>query len=392
MEPTNDTTIRSVGSAVSQQKNILVGTHRVCTAEETLSRILPFLSSAGITRVAEVTQLDCIGIPVYQAIRPTSRTLSVSQGKGVTKELAKVSAIMESLETWHAENPILPSVRVEIGEMAPILPYSVYNLNLVKNHLLHDALSIDWFQGNLLGSSDTVYIPKEYINLDITVKDQWLLPTFFSSSNGLASGNVKEEAILHGLYEVIERDALTRAAMGEVQRISVDPRTVNAAASGPLIEQLYRADISLEILYLPGPTGIPCFTVDIHSPDYAMPCGGHGCHLDRDVALSRALTEAAQSRLTYISGARDDLDVRAYELLQEFIPTSHSAGRRKQMSFQDIPTMYHPDLATDLREVIARVLTVVDVPPIVVDLTRPEFGIPVIFVVVAGLIFGEGVE
>src|SRR3546814_15399566 len=34
---------------------------------------------------------------------------------------------------------------------------------------------------------------------------------------------------------------------------------------------------------------------------------GSGCHLCPEVALLRAITEAAQVRTTYLSGARDDL-------------------------------------------------------------------------------------
>src|SRR5690242_848779 len=90
------------------KKAVLVGTHRVSSPEETLARVSPMLPHIGITRVAEVTWLDRIGIPVFQAIRPNSRNISVSQGKGVTRALAKVSGIMEAVELWHAENPPLP--------------------------------------------------------------------------------------------------------------------------------------------------------------------------------------------------------------------------------------------------------------------------------------------
>src|SRR6201999_785112 len=69
--------------------------------EETLRLLLPHLERHGITRLANVTGLDRIGIPVYQAIRPNSRGLSLSQGKGVDEVSAQVSALMESLECHH---------------------------------------------------------------------------------------------------------------------------------------------------------------------------------------------------------------------------------------------------------------------------------------------------
>ena len=57
----------------------------------------------GITRLADVTGLDRIGVPVFQAIRPLSRSVSVSQGKGLDPDAARASALMEAVETWHAE-------------------------------------------------------------------------------------------------------------------------------------------------------------------------------------------------------------------------------------------------------------------------------------------------
>jgi YcaO-like protein with predicted kinase domain len=64
------------------------GTVRERTAEEALDRLKPLLPEFGITRIADVTGLDTIGIPVMTVVRPVARSLSVSQGKGVTKELA----------------------------------------------------------------------------------------------------------------------------------------------------------------------------------------------------------------------------------------------------------------------------------------------------------------
>ncbi|MCP9984172.1 hypothetical protein [Actinomadura madurae] len=90
------------------------GTHRARLPEDTLRGLEPILDQVGITRIADVTWLDEIGIPVYQAIRPDSWSLCVSQGKGLTGDLAKVSAVMESIELWHAER--MP------GRQGPCIP------------------------------------------------------------------------------------------------------------------------------------------------------------------------------------------------------------------------------------------------------------------------------
>src|SRR4051812_23015637 len=75
------------------------GTHRVVSPDETWQALRPLLEPAGITRVADLTWLDELGIPTVQAVRPASVTLSVSQGKASTYRAAQVSAVMESIET-----------------------------------------------------------------------------------------------------------------------------------------------------------------------------------------------------------------------------------------------------------------------------------------------------
>jgi ribosomal protein S12 methylthiotransferase accessory factor len=336
----------------------------------------------GITRVADLTHLDNLGLPVVQAIRPNSRNLSVSQGKGVTKALATASALMEAIELWHAEEPDLPSTIRPLGEVKSQLPYSVYDLNLSRHHVLYDSLPLEWFPAQIIGSSKKTLVPASYVRVNMQVTNTWVLPTFAVTSNGLASGNVHEEAILHGLYEVIERDALVLARSGSVPRFYIDPATVDGAATGPILAQFYQAGASVEMQGLVGPTGIACFEVHLTSPSYPRVIAGYGCHLDRDVALSRALTEAAQIRLSIIAGSRDDIQHGAYAEIQQMRSSLRLREKSTLTHFHAIPSTSHQNIAEDLQDVTHRIRSVVACPPLFVDLTRSEFGIPVVFVVV----------
>ena len=80
-------------------------TQRTVSPEETLARVEKLLPAAGITRVADITNLDRIGIPVFSSIRPTAGlgAVSVYNGKGATPAEAKVSAMMEGIERFSAE-------------------------------------------------------------------------------------------------------------------------------------------------------------------------------------------------------------------------------------------------------------------------------------------------
>ena len=86
------------------------GTHRVRHPDQTWDLIAPLLPRFGITRVADVTGLDVLGVPVAMAVRPLAATLSVSQGKGATYTHAAVSAAMEAIEVWHPRrcDPMMP--------------------------------------------------------------------------------------------------------------------------------------------------------------------------------------------------------------------------------------------------------------------------------------------
>ena len=230
------------------------------------------------------------------------------------------------------------------------------------------------------------------MRLDFTARESWFLPTFFVTSNGLASGNTQQEAILHALYEVIERDSLALARTGVVRRTPIDLDTIDGTASSYVLERLRKAGATVEVFDVTGPTGISCLEARLISPSYPIFAGGSGCHLDRDVALSRALTEAAQSRLTMIAGARDDLHIRFYKTIRSRRALPRFEKKLPLAHFREVASAHSSHLTADLREVTRRVLSVLPAgacPPLIVDLTRPEFNIPVVYVVVPQFRFSE---
>src|SRR6185369_13474975 len=87
------------------------GTHRAASLDETWRRFAPAARKAGITRIADLTGLDTLGVPVFAAVRPMGKSLSTQQGKGISAAAARVSALMESLETFSAENITCPVIR-----------------------------------------------------------------------------------------------------------------------------------------------------------------------------------------------------------------------------------------------------------------------------------------
>lgn len=187
------------------------GTHRTLPPARTWQAIQPLLPAYGVTRVADVTGLDDLGIPVTVVVRPLSRTLSVAQGKGMSLDAARVSGAMEALEVWHAEQAVPPADvrRVPAADLG--LPYSVGELEQHAGTLATDRTRLDWIMARSAVDGAVVPVPAAAVRLGRQEHDDWRLHLPSASTNGLASGNTRAEALAHGLAEVIERDVLSTA-------------------------------------------------------------------------------------------------------------------------------------------------------------------------------------
>lgn len=290
----------------------LEGTHRIRTAEHTLEIITPLLNDFGITRIADVTGLDILGIPVAMAIRPLGKTLSVSQGKGVTLALAKVSAAMEAIEMWFAENKVPQPVLMDVCARDLLRDVNVEDFFPYLGSLVNDHLLLDWITGRKINSGESVFIPRAAVELDSRHGES--LVCLEATSNGLASGNNYAEAVLHAIYEVVERDTLsTLTTIPAESRTYLDVASVDDHCCSEMIDQVLRAEAKLQVVKAPCRFELPCFVAYLWREDMPRTIyTGSGVHSDPAVALSRAITEAAQSRLTAIVGTRDDLPARAY--------------------------------------------------------------------------------
>jgi YcaO-like protein with predicted kinase domain len=374
----------------------LRGTIRARPPAETLKTLAARLSHFGITRIARVTGLDTLGLPTSVSIRPNARHLSTSQGKGVSAELADISAVMESIEGWHAENARSPEVvdsydrisrRHPAISPAGFLPGSRWTL-------ASPGRSMGWVRGTDLRTQEPVWVPHAVTSLDSTV-DHPDRALFRVSSNGLAAGNTPAEALCHALYEAVERDSDARwSALSERRREStrVDPATVTVPFLRTILERIEGAGLVTLIWDMTSDLGIPAYRCILADRDPSRGLGwfrGSGAHLSSEVALSRAVTEAAQSRLTWIQGSREDLlpghyreeAARAWRLPRERPPGRPFPARRSPYSGSA--------LEEDLDWIVRRLSDAGYSRIVAVDHTRPELGIPVVLVLVPGLRFEE---
>lgn len=377
----------------------LDGTFRLCRPEETWARLAPLLAPAGITRVANVTGLDMVGTPTCMVVRPLSRSLSVSQGKGLTWDLARVSGVMESMEAFHAENFVAPGFTVDTGEYLMDTAFmSVADLPLRPEVRAGDLGLMHWIEAEPL-AGERRYIPRELVDMDFTLSNAWRQQIFAPSSNGLAGGNTREEALIHALCEVIERDEIAFwlvahqfAGQADATRMKIDG--IDDPLCADLIGRCREAGLQLAIWDASQSIGVPCFMAAIHDAEgrtlYHSRASGSGCHPLRRVALLRALTEAFQSRLTNIAGTRDDkfwshyredLDVGS-EVNTDWVGRiAQEPEVRRWSDVEEAP----PDI--DPLRVVEWLLTRLKAAGLdevcLVDLTTPPFDIPIVKVLVA---------
>jgi YcaO-like protein with predicted kinase domain len=372
------------------------GAHRVARPEETLKRILSLMPKIGVTRVADLTGLDRLRLPVFAAYRPNSRSLAVFQGKGPSPTAAKVSALMEATETFCAE-AATPALRLatlnEIAKLGDVV--AVDALPKTRAAAFDADMPILWTAATDIVTGGAVFVPFEIVHANYTQCESPQSGLLCATTNGLASGNDFLEAVAHALYEVIERDAVAFWSLLDPparQRRFLDLSSIDCPQCLRLLDQFSEAEIDVGVWNITTDIGLPAFHCLIADrAGAADPEIGSGCHPSRSVALMRALTEAAQSRATWISGARDDFEPQDYGARSRARRTATSrdwlAGDGAA-SFRDAPTFDNADIYDDLAETAASLARADLGQILVVDLTHPLVGVPVARVIVPGL---EGV-
>ncbi|MEL6264365.1 MAG: YcaO-like family protein [Pseudomonadota bacterium] len=298
--------------ALALQKHFFAGTHRRSCPEVALTALTPDLATFGITRVARLTGLDRLGVEVFTAFRPNSRGLTTAQGKGATRSAARLSAVMEAIECHVAEEPGPAPVHGTLDDM--VGRFGARRIEPPASRA-GQARRIDWTWATDLLSGGDVLVPYDHVHTSLLLGGRATRLWRDVTTNGLASGANLVEALIHGICEVIER--ADTAAFAETFRPqdALDPGRFDWPEIAALAAQADARGFAIRAWETTGPLGVPSFVACLADlTDATMPPGyGAGCHLSPRVALARALHEAAQSRLTRISGARDDLSDDCYD-------------------------------------------------------------------------------
>lgn len=321
-----ETTTTKRNSSDPHQK--VDGIERFVPAAQTAAFAAGIAESLGVTRVADITGLDRVGIPVYSAVVPDSAdVISTYNGKGVRPIDAKAGALMEAIERQTALKTRLPIVEASFARLsetaAALNPRSV-NSQLRADY--SDEQTYSWCLGTDIVSGQPCYVPARFAGFfwrDVPH------PSCFvrTDTNGLASGNSRDEAICHALCELVERDSWTFVELGA----HAMPRARRSFALGPhaidgpddlemfpcvdrgsheLLTKFWNANLFPIVRDITSQLGIPTFFAtasDESISGFPMAHSGVGAHPDAELAVRRALLELAQSRCVDIQAVREDI-------------------------------------------------------------------------------------
>jgi YcaO-like protein with predicted kinase domain len=295
---------------------VVDGQRRARSLPETLDAARVAAARAGVTRLADVSGLAGFGIPVFQAVRPRSRSLSVSQGKGLTRMAAMVSALLEAAELWTAEcfdaapEAAFPAIDDETRDLWCEAPRDALAIKLDAGQPRAFVSARDLFSGN------PVLVPRDLRSLYFTRPHA---PDIARTSAGLATGNTPDEAAAAAVAEVLERHLEARFrhfGPRERRACQLDLGSVTDPILRWLVRRITQRGFGIRVWSLGQAAGIAafrCVITDGARPGPVLPpAGGSGCHVEKRVALLRAILEAVQSRITIVAGARDDLSPNDY--------------------------------------------------------------------------------
>jgi ribosomal protein S12 methylthiotransferase accessory factor len=366
-------------------KAIGSGVHREKPSEWTYEQVRPYFRHLGITRVADVTGLDRLGIPVYNAVVPRSNdVLSAYHGKGLTAIDAKTSAVMEAAERASGGLPLRPAVVASFDDLAAagrtVLRPGDVNIALLPQY--RDDLPIYWLAGHDLLSDGSTLVPYGAVSY---VDCPGAPPCYeLTTSNGMASGNSLEEAICHALCELIERDAVTisdvvtrrlRQFLNGVPLPRENPHLDLDALPlrvQPLAARFRDVNIELRLAYIASDIAIPTvLAVATEHGDFPKSHRGFGTHPDIETALIRAITECAQGRALDEGSNEDEMYVQP--------------GEGALVNVKDLPTYPTDDIVADIALMLDRLRACGLSRVIAVDLSPPEIPVHVVRLLVPGL-------
>ncbi len=328
---------------------------------------------------------------------------SGSFGKGTTAEQGEASALMEAIERYsgvfqgdeiRAKNRLVDFPAGDAIHPNEVLLFSEAQYRRAQNPLpdsddmetpapFDPAAELEWSPVWSLRDQRFKYLPT--ILLYFFYRGPG---AFHTDSNGCAAGNTREEAMVQGFLELVERDAYAIWWYNRSQRPQLDLSRFDDAYIRATQNQFAEIGRRLWVLDVTSDLGIPTYVAITHWMQNGLENieFGSGAHFDARIALLRAMTELNQFLSIGLmdggSGDKSSLDGTTPLRLQDYPYLMPLAG----------PPLEPPSGSTfDQLDTREQVMTCVGVAKragldfLALDQTRPDIEVPVVRVIVPGL-------
>jgi ribosomal protein S12 methylthiotransferase accessory factor len=372
-------------------KVYVLETHRSKTPNDTLQFVELIRETVGMLSFRNATEVDRIGIQVFTCdrVRPDGSTTSHT-GKGVSPIQAQVSITMEAIERYcsefrdeYRERLIRGSYRHLSSRFNMLDPRE---LILSRHSDYDDHKEIHWTWGYDLSSNEDLLVPACAVYHPYHEDAVLLMDTH---TNGIAAGNTMEEAVIHGLAEVIERDAWSIARYtGQFHdAIFIEDEKENDFIID-IFERFEQAGTEIVAKDLTTDVGMPvvaAFSRDLVHLDM-VPIDGFGSHVDPKVATIRALLEIATTRALFIQKYGIDGMCKTVPLYlrngEEEDPRFYA---HCQKGIGELGEGYSDDIYEDIQTMLARLRERDLNRVIAINLTRSDVDIPTVRMIVPGM-------
>ncbi len=326
-----------------------------------------------------------------------------SMGKGRTETQSKTSALCEALERVSGVHQgYEPRVRASLRELGEdgidpnaCLLFSEAQIERRRQKGVaapfDPEAALQWAPLWSLTARRFRYLPMQYCYYGYPLDGE--ARHCKADSNGAAAGRSREEAIVQGVLELLERDAVAIWWYNRIRRPRVDLASFQDPYVDALVAEYRQRGRDLWALDITADFGVPVYAaVSTRQRDGGEITLGFGCHPDAGVALSRALTEANQFLPVIEARARDSGYEVSEPAARNWLDNANLANQPHlapdpeppASGPRDNPLPQRADLADDLERLVALVAER-GMETLVLDQTRPDIGLSVVKAVIPGL-------
>jgi ribosomal protein S12 methylthiotransferase accessory factor len=362
----------------------------ISTAHKNAKKIASFIGITRIGMIAELGEFD--NVHIAQAARPGNAwSSSYGSGKSLSIEGATIGSIMEEVEKWAQEqfNPqkttIVGSYK-ELSHQGEFLDPST--LDLPYDSVYKETMVLKWYPCFDLMAGKEIYLPLDPLQINQNKHDIYYTERGARkhlATNGLGSGFSREEAVLHGICEFVERHAERLAelflsnpgGLGNHQYRFVDLNTTSQNVRN-LANGLSQNADEVRVLDITSDVKIPTFMATIIREH--QKADGFATHPDPNTAIEMALLEAAQTIASSIAGGREDLSIKARSLGRHERPRPVSESDvwfwldpdALLKPLNDISGFVSNDVYQDIRWCLERISSAGIERVVAVDIATPE--------------------